>query len=1132
MQPSSLLFIQPQILNRLRAGEFVAKRQQKPEHFLKSSHGHSPHADRRNRLSPLTITKRCIHYDPRVFEDRIDEVLQLAEDLNTPDVKVIMLLGAQGSGKTSLVRGLVELMGGGDEQLLWFDAHRATDFDDITQFLVQYIAYLSRTFQNRPFSSASGQKPFTISAFNAEAINQKPSENDASGFNQIEALMTAMADVPLLIVLDNLEYVVDGQLKLNSPAFKTLLNFLLQFDNVKMILTGERLPYADLAPQLLSLHTSEKPSSQESNAFSLHQPQAGTRGPENERHIDEIKLHGLSQPSLKNWVNKKLSAKQDHDSAVSPEDIQALYRLTQGYPWLVKTFLYFHQKAGIPIQALLGQLEPVQLKEAQSREVLFSPVDTLAELIYHNLKPIHLQAAQLMVLVRHPVDTAILFEMLSTCHPLSNPQELNEALLHLEQSLLRPVLKINYPPQEVLQFLQESANTSVFSSSGEDEKAFLPSYDLYHAVKKVFYKLIPDFEKIRLHEALQAYYTEAIHQAGVNTKRNDRLKNKTISVEAHFHSQMARKQVQNTSTPTGEAPAEVSDVITLQPRYPINDYGRARSLRQDQDLAEPIGYIDAGKTRSVEHLPDEGKTLYAVNVHDQSATDDISWEGLLSADEKRLLGLGEHDFRLKDTEQVQPIIENNLAIPTEVLAEVLDSDDIALDNPALGGPHVTASLFETGTPEAITLKNIQGRLALAVSNRNKPELLRQLIALSCFWSEQKYFERAQACLEKALTIDRLELSNPDAMPDPVPAVLLCEIWYQKGLLHQQQYQIQRAELCLAEAKLYIDSCLDQLAQKMESGLQQPHLAAEEYHLAGLVAQALCRLILEHKNQSTDTQNPDEPLAIATSHQEQAVLYLSAALGSLEKQGTLPAMILSWQKELAEAYFRLATCYDHRQDFPASINAYKDSLEQHRQTLINLQKENGQARDYKSEKQERQQLEAMAASANNIGQLYAELGQFQNAITWLEEGLSYDEKSLIIDAAIETLETIALVYENWHEHLLETSESGGNDEAGRLASLVNKAQAALEKGLDLVDVAEQNSQAQPSHSMATLLGNPHVINANLYLKLGNLFARQHPENSQAAAKAAQYYTLAKEAGQGVLSTESLAYLDTCLQNVMP
>lgn len=125
-----LRFIQPQILARLRAGKFVAERRQKQA---------GSDQDRRDTLSPLAIAKRCIRYDPSVFANRSDLVLKLADDLNDSDVKILMLLGEQGSGKTSLIRGLVELTGGelaggGQMQLLWFDAHRYTDFEEITDF--------------------------------------------------------------------------------------------------------------------------------------------------------------------------------------------------------------------------------------------------------------------------------------------------------------------------------------------------------------------------------------------------------------------------------------------------------------------------------------------------------------------------------------------------------------------------------------------------------------------------------------------------------------------------------------------------------------------------------------------------------------------------------------------------------------------------------------------------------------------------------------------------------------------------------------------------------------------------------------------------------------------------------------
>src|SRR5207253_2940217 len=94
------------------------------------------------------------------------------------------------------------------------------------QYLIQYIVYL---------------------APNKQVVQQSGS---ADKFSQLDQLIRSMADMPLLLVIDNLEYLVDSSLRLNSHPFKEVLNFLLKYPNIKMILIGERLPYADLNASL------------------------------------------------------------------------------------------------------------------------------------------------------------------------------------------------------------------------------------------------------------------------------------------------------------------------------------------------------------------------------------------------------------------------------------------------------------------------------------------------------------------------------------------------------------------------------------------------------------------------------------------------------------------------------------------------------------------------------------------------------------------------------------------------------------------------------------------------------------------------------------------------------------------
>src|SRR5262249_16161395 len=135
----SLFFIQPHVLERLQSGVFVAKRKQtRISYHL---------GDRRDTLSPLAVTRRAIRYEPLVFYNRKDLFIEPVKAVNDPRKKLVLVSGPPGRGKTAFVRGVVEMMGGGKEQLLWFDVSKHTDFDEVIRFLVDFMSYVCRIFK-------------------------------------------------------------------------------------------------------------------------------------------------------------------------------------------------------------------------------------------------------------------------------------------------------------------------------------------------------------------------------------------------------------------------------------------------------------------------------------------------------------------------------------------------------------------------------------------------------------------------------------------------------------------------------------------------------------------------------------------------------------------------------------------------------------------------------------------------------------------------------------------------------------------------------------------------------------------------------------------------------------------------
>jgi hypothetical protein len=135
-------WIQPHVLARLQTGQFVPHRSSQLGALRPSKPNLTQ--DRRADLSPLAVAKRCIKYQPLVFLNRLSTILEWVEVLNTNDnTRLLTLEGSSGSGKTALIRGLVELMGGGPEQLLWLSLNLLSNPSVVLHLLAQQILALT-----------------------------------------------------------------------------------------------------------------------------------------------------------------------------------------------------------------------------------------------------------------------------------------------------------------------------------------------------------------------------------------------------------------------------------------------------------------------------------------------------------------------------------------------------------------------------------------------------------------------------------------------------------------------------------------------------------------------------------------------------------------------------------------------------------------------------------------------------------------------------------------------------------------------------------------------------------------------------------------------------------------------------
>lgn len=816
-----LTFISPAIIERIENGSFVPARRSKPD---------SAHSERRNILSPLAVTKRCIRYEPKVFYHRKPFILKMARALNQPETKIVLVAGPQGAGKTSLVRGLIELMGSRNEQLLWFDVNRHSDFEEIIQFLIQYITYVCA---NGPGG-------------NGEEITPLPEVNpQEEPLKRLEALISRVSEMPLLLVLDNVEYIVDSDLRFNSYPFKEMLNFLLAFPNIKMALIGERLPYADMSP--------------------------------NQEGVADIRLDGLREEDAVTFLeslNKAGSPMPDPgilESVAVPEAereaLRQLYHKTEGQPWLLKIAYYLNSQANLDFYTL-NRLLDSQAKETGNSQ----PIAEMAAFIYQRLPDQHRRLFQVLSLIRHPVDTRTLLALAGVCFPVLGPSGLDRKAVQdiLEHSLLKGVLKINYPPQEVLNHVRNRRTQGETQPGGEDRRrAFRPWYELYHAVKRILYVSLPPEERERLHNVLQDFY---MREKGLEPgQRILKIKNRAILSEAKYHGSVARERkpasgnlINNPEAPSITSQAYLSSFgqpIPNQQRLTLQDY---KNIRLPDTTESPADADNSATTEIPSFM-----SLLKDSVGKRSIAEQLA--GLELSDEEKLLlsrqeSLGEMLNRESGqaAKQPEPSVpppkpETEPSRPTRPKVDVLSQSQLA-------------------QAQDEQEKVIQNRLASAVASQDRPVIVRELVELARYRASHGRYDSAGHCLEKALSL------KADAGKD-----IVAEIYRLSGSVHKETFHHNAALTTLTKAA-------EQIRKLM---YEDDTVGAVWLGRLGRVYQDLGE-IYAYRGQGAE----------AIDAFQQALRWFNSS-DDLTRQ--------------AEVHFRMAGVYDDQQDLNAAIEHYQKAL---------------------------------------------------------------------------------------------------------------------------------------------------------------------------------------------------------------
>jgi tetratricopeptide (TPR) repeat protein len=502
--PDQPTFINPDILARLANNQFVPRRQAKPSITLSD--------DRRDSISPLAITKRSIRYEPRVFNSRRQSVLDIATALNEPDKKIILLEGVEGVGKTALLRGVVELMGSKQEQLLWFDVNAYTQFDEIIHFFLQHVAYLSLVFSSLMFSDT---------VFSGVNTSVNP-------MDRLSLQIEKMAHVPLLLVLDNIEYLVHNQ-RFSSLPFKETLNFLLDFPNIKIILSGSALPNLDISLQHNTI-----------------------------QHIALTQLDeqtAQAQLRVEDECFRNLYPELTHSDNCLPDMRLSNMRL----PWKINLIeaLLKHSPTALSDSGLSASGSLPSQKTVSSSRVM-----QWLSLAYEQLTPPERNLTNLLAISRHPLSTRSLLALYSAAYPTIGASGCfaSEIATWLALPLFKVLKRTYYPPQEMLKvFRKQGVPTPKSSVSAPKENGngtpVSPWHGLYSEVKHYVLTQLSPPEKHRLHQVLQAFYLQ--EKALPATHRTLPLKGWMLTQEAKHHATQGNATEQKEHA-TSDAPTSTS----------------------------------------------------------------------------------------------------------------------------------------------------------------------------------------------------------------------------------------------------------------------------------------------------------------------------------------------------------------------------------------------------------------------------------------------------------------------------------------------------------------------------------------------------------------------------------------------
>lgn len=478
-------YIHPAVLKRLGQGTFQPQRQDHPALLL------SPN-ERRDALSPLAITKRCIRYEPAVFTSWTPEILRMASLLNDPAIRCVTVTGPEGSGKTSFMRGVVELMGGGPEQLVWLDTLPQQAPERFPAMLQETLHYLLQRLVARADwrPTPVANNPFTLP-------DTEKGTTGATPPHQWAALLDGLSEVsnlPLLVVLDHAEtLLLPNRDKSQPPQWRVpqlddLLAGLLRCPNVKLVLVGEGLPEAKRW---------------------VDQPGAAER----------LTLPALTEASIRQLMQGSLfDSALTRRSLIDTELIWQTVRHIEGAPWLTRCLVPLVRETTVNLHELKALLQSVPVGELATAEAL-------TRFLWPRFTSEEQALFGVLAVLRQPLSHSTLRTLLrATGHSgqLFNEQSFN-------YSLIRLLLRSRVPPQQVIQAIQQGER--------RPGTAAVAWSFLYRPIRRQVQDLLSAEQHHRYHQTLAAFY--AAEARLPESKRQSLASDAMVQQALQYHRQEA-----------------------------------------------------------------------------------------------------------------------------------------------------------------------------------------------------------------------------------------------------------------------------------------------------------------------------------------------------------------------------------------------------------------------------------------------------------------------------------------------------------------------------------------------------------------------------------------------------------------